>query len=124
MYLGGAQGGVWTMAYPYTGTWTPRTDSASSLATGAIALAPSNENIIYVGTGEGALSGDSYFGNGVLKSTDGGNTFSHISAVGYFTASSISKIVVDNSTPNTLYAGTLRGRGGARRTSSPDAAPY
>ncbi len=124
LYLGGAQGGMWTMAYPYTGTWTPKTDSASSLAIGAIALAPSNEDIIYVGTGEGALSGDSYFGDGVLKSIDGGNTFSKISAAGYFTASSISKIVVHETDPNTLYVGTLRGRGGARRTSSPDAAPY
>ena len=124
MYLGGAQGGVWTMAYPYTGTWTPRTDDASSLAIGAIALAPSNEDIVYVGTGEGALSGDSYFGHGVLKSEDGGNTFGQISAAGYFTNVSISKIVVDNSNPDVLYAGTLRGRGGARRTSPPDASPF
>jgi uncharacterized repeat protein (TIGR01451 family) len=124
MYVGGAQGGVWTMAYPYTGTWTPRTDQASSLAIGALALAPSNENIIYVGTGEGALSGDSYFGHGVLKSTNGGNTFSQISAAGYFTNVSISKIVVDPNNANTLYAGTLRGRGGARRTSPPDAQPF
>ncbi len=124
MYLGGAQGGVWTMAYPYTGTWTPKTDNASSLAIGALALAPSNENILYVGTGEGALSGDSYFGHGVLKSTDGGNTFSQISANGYFTNVSISKIVVDKTDPDTLYVGTLRGRGGARRTSPPDASPF
>jgi uncharacterized repeat protein (TIGR01451 family) len=123
MYLGGAQGGVWTMAYPYTGTWTPRTDDLASLAIGALALAPSNENIVYVGTGEGALSGDSYFGNGVLKSIDGGNTFTHISGT-YFTKTSISKIVVDPTNPNTLYAGTLRGRGGIRRTSPPDASTF
>src|SRR5512143_2065481 len=123
MYLGGAQGGVWTLASPYTGTWTPRTDSLASLAIGAIALAPSNENIVYVGTGEGALSGDSYFGNGVLKSIDGGSTFTHISGT-YFTKTSISKIVVDPTNPNTLYAGTLRGRGGIRRTSPPDASPF
>ncbi len=124
MYLGGAQGGVWTMASPYTGTWTPRTDFIGSLAIGAIALAPSNEDIVYVGTGEGALSGDSYFGNGVLKSVDGGTNFSHISAAGYFTKVSISKIVVDPTDPNTLYAGTLRGRGGNRRTSPPDASSF
>jgi len=124
MYLGGAQGGVWTLASPYTGTWTPRTDFIGSLAIGAIALAPSNEDIVYVGTGEGALSGDSYFGNGVLKSVDGGTTFSHISAAGYFTKVSISKIVVSETDPNTLYAGTLRGRGGSRRTSPPDASPF
>lgn len=124
IYLGGAQGGVWTMAYPYTSTWTPKTDQLSSLAIGAIALAPSNENIVYVGTGEGALSGDSYFGNGVLKSTDAGSSFFKVSAAGFFTNVSISKIVVNKTDPNTLYVGTLRGRGGARRTSPPDAPPF
>ncbi|HZY45807.1 MAG TPA: hypothetical protein VFF70_13795, partial [Anaerolineae bacterium] len=127
IYLGGAQGGVWESSWvtdTTTNQWTAKTDQLSSLAIGAIALAPSNESIIYVGTGEGALSGDSYFGNGVLKSTDAGNTFSKISASGYFTNVSISKIVVANADPNTLYAGTLRGRGGARRTSPPDASPF
>ncbi len=127
IYLGGAQGGVWESKWVTTTTtnqWTAKTDQLSSLAIGAIALAPSNESIIYVGTGEGALSGDSYFGNGVLKSTDAGNTFAKISASGYFTNVSISKIVVANADPNTLYAGTLRGRGGARRTSPPDASPF
>ena len=118
MYLGAAQGGVWVSTDPTTNGWTPKTDQLGSLAIGAIALAPSNEDIVYVGTGEGALSGDSYFGNGVLKSTDGGNTFSHISGT-FFNQVSISKIVVDATNPNHLYAGTLRGRGGARRVSPP-----
>jgi hypothetical protein len=74
MYLGGAQGGIW-ISSTLTTQWTPQTDQLGSLAIGAIALAPSNEDIIYVGTGEGALSGDSYFGNGVLKSIDAGQTF-------------------------------------------------
>ena len=60
----------------------------------------------------------------MLKSTNGGITFSHISAAGYFTKVSISKIVVSSTDPNTLYAGTLRGRGGSRRTSPPDASPF
>ena len=77
---------------------------------------------MYVGTGEGALSGDGYFGEGVLKSTDAGNSFVKISASGYFTDVSISKVVVDNNDPNTVYVGTLRGRGGVRRTSPPTAA--
>ena len=42
-------------------------------------VAPSDDNVIYVGTGEGALSGDSYAGNGIIKSTDGGNTWTHVS---------------------------------------------
>ena len=55
--LGAAQGGIWTYDPTGTGTWTPRTDNQDSLAIGAIAIAPSNDSIIYAGTGEGALSG-------------------------------------------------------------------
>ena len=61
---------------------------------GSLAVAPSNDNIVYGGTGEGHLSGDSYFGNGVLKSTDGGNTWTHVSG-DYFRGVAISRIVVD-----------------------------
>src|SRR5436305_6264040 len=59
--LGAAQGGIWTYN-PTTGAWTNRTDNLPSLATGALAVAPSNDLVVYDGTGEGALSGDSYFG--------------------------------------------------------------
>src|SRR5438477_133981 len=76
--LGAAQGGVWTMD-PGTGVWVARTDNLPSLSSGALAYAPSSPAVVYDGTGEGALSGDSYFGNGILKSTDGGTTWSHVS---------------------------------------------
>ena len=56
------------------GTWSAKTDDQPTQSIGALAIAPSNDAIVYAGTGEGALSGDSYFGNGILKSTDGGNT--------------------------------------------------
>jgi uncharacterized repeat protein (TIGR01451 family) len=110
--LGGAQGGIWT----FDGAWHNHTDNLPSLAIGALAVAPSNDAIIYAGTGEGALSGDSYFGNGVLKSTDGGQTWSHVSG-DYFVGVSMSRILVDPNDANHLYAAVLRGRGGARRTS-------
>jgi len=112
--LGAAQGGIWTYDAG-TGTWTPRTDDQDSLAIGAIAIAPSNDSIIYAGTGEGALSGDSMFGNGILRSTDGGIHWSHVSG-DYFQGVSTSGLVVDPTNPNHLYAAILRGRGGARRT--------
>ena len=115
--LGGAQGGIWTST-DSGGTWTPRTDDQDSLTVGALAVAPSNDAIIYAGTGEGALSGDSMFGNGILKSTDGGTTWSHVSG-DYFIGVSISRIVVDPANPSHLYAAILRGRGGARRVSPP-----
>jgi uncharacterized repeat protein (TIGR01451 family) len=122
MYLGGAQGGVW-ISSTLTTQWAPKTDQAGSLGVGAIALAPSNENIVYVGTGEGALSGDSYEGVGVLKSTNGGNSFTKVSG-NTFNHVSISRVVVHPTDPNTLYVATLRGRAGARRTTHPNPTQY
>ncbi|HJW21292.1 MAG TPA: hypothetical protein VJ506_02570 [Candidatus Limnocylindrales bacterium] len=115
LILGAAQGGIW-LYDPGTGTWAPKTDDLPSLSTGALAIAPSNDAIVYAGTGEGALSGDSYFGNGIMKSTDGGQTWSHVSG-DYFESVSIARLVVDPTNPDHLYAAVLRGRGGAHRTS-------
>jgi uncharacterized repeat protein (TIGR01451 family) len=116
--LGAAQGGIW-LYDPTTGTWTPETDNLASLSIGALAVAPSNDSIVYAGTGEGALSGDSYFGNGIMKSTDGGVTWAHVSG-DYFTAVSISALVVDPNNANHLFVSVLRGRGGAKRVTPPD----
>jgi len=74
VYMGGAEGGVWKTVDGGT-SWTPLTDSQVSLAVGAIALDPSNPNTIYVGTGEENFAIDSYYGAGILKSTDGGQTW-------------------------------------------------
>ena len=115
--LGGAQGGIWKWDGDLTtgaGTWTALTDNAISLAMGALAVAPSNDLVVYGGTGEGHLSGDSYFGNGILKSTDGGNTWNHVSG-DYFQGVAVSRLIVDPANPNHVYAAVLRGRGGSRR---------
>jgi photosystem II stability/assembly factor-like uncharacterized protein len=76
IYLGAATGGVWKSTNGGT-SWTTIFDQNNSLAIGGIAIAPGagNNNIIYVGTGELNFSGDSYYGAGVYKSTDGGNTW-------------------------------------------------
>lgn len=81
VYLGGAEGGVWKTTDGGM-NWTPLTDFQPSLATGSIALdtslcmgTPAHANAIYVGTGEEDFSVDSYYGAGVLKSTDGGSTW-------------------------------------------------
>jgi hypothetical protein len=66
VYLGTAQGGVWR-TLDGGATWTPIFDSAQSLSIGALALAPSNPSILYVGTGEPNNSADSYFGVGVYR---------------------------------------------------------
>ena len=95
-----------------------RRTTLPSLAIGALAIAPTNDNVVYAGTGEGALSGDSYFGNGILKSTDGGNTWAQVSG-DYFMGVLDLALVVDPTNASHLYAAVLRGRGGARRVSPP-----
>ena len=119
--LGAAQGGVWT--YDSTsGTWTPRSNAADTQSVGALAIAPSNDQIVYMGSGEAALSGDSYYGDGFYRSTDGGVTWSHVSTL--FTGQAVSSIVVDPNDAQHVYAATVRGRGGNHRTTSPTGAPY
>jgi uncharacterized repeat protein (TIGR01451 family) len=113
--LGAAQGGIW-LYDPASGAWSPKSDSEGTQSIGALAVAPSDDSIVYAGTGEGSLAGDSYFGNGVLKSTDGGNTWSSISGDN-FRGVSISRVVVDPTNASRVLVATTRGRGGARRTS-------
>src|SRR5438132_895305 len=69
VYIGAAEGGVWKTTDGGS-NWTPLTDNQPSLATGSIALDPNNPDIVYVGTGEENFAVDSYYGAGILKSTD------------------------------------------------------
>jgi uncharacterized repeat protein (TIGR01451 family) len=119
--LGAAQGGVWTYDSA-SKTWLSRTKDSDTQSVGALAIAPSNDSIVYMGSGEGALSGDSYYGDGIYRSTDGGVNWKHVSS--RFTGQAVSDIVVDPGNPNHLYAATLRGRGGARRVTAPTETPY
>jgi hypothetical protein len=77
VYLGAAMGGVWKTTDGGT-TWAALTDTQPSLAIGSIALDPSNPDIIYAGTGEANFAGDNYYGAGVLKSTDGGASWTNL----------------------------------------------
>src|SRR4051812_35575520 len=117
IYAGGAQGGLWRYD-PNTTTWTSLTDNLPTLAVGAVALAPSNENVIYLATGEGDLSGDSYTGDGVWKSTNAGATWSHVSG-SKFVGATVSRLIVSPTNPNKVYVATIRGRGGVRRVTPP-----
>lgn len=79
VYLGGAFGGIWKTT-DGGANWTPLTDGQPSIATGSIAIDPNSCTpapctTIYVGTGEENFAIDSYYGAGVLKSIDGGNTW-------------------------------------------------
>lgn len=77
IYLGTAAGGVWKTINAGQ-TWLPISDSQASLAIGAIAVDPNNPNNVFVGTGEPDYSGDSYYGQGLLKSTNAGQTWTLI----------------------------------------------
>jgi photosystem II stability/assembly factor-like uncharacterized protein len=77
VYLGTAAGGVWKTTDGGT-TWTPLTDQQASLAIGAVAVDPNNPSTVFAGTGEPDFSTDSYYGQGLLKSTDAGATWTLI----------------------------------------------
>lgn len=118
VYVAGAQGGVWKTvnALAATPTWTPLTDHQPSLAVGDIAIDPVNPNIVYTGTGEPNGSCDSYYGRGILRSADGGTTWTQLAATvgGPFDSQAVSKILIDpatagSTTTTTLWASTVIG---------------
>jgi photosystem II stability/assembly factor-like uncharacterized protein len=74
IYVGAAFGGVWKTTNSGA-TWVPKTDNLASLSSGALAIDPVNTNIIYYATGEATYSAASYYGRGVFKSTNGGDTW-------------------------------------------------
>src|SRR5256886_16514571 len=76
-YFGAVAGGVWKTQNGGL-TWTPMTDKTGIMSIGAIAVAPSDPNVVYVGTGESCIRGNISYGDGMYKSVDGGKTWSHI----------------------------------------------
>jgi photosystem II stability/assembly factor-like uncharacterized protein len=109
LFAGGAQGGVWKSVDGGT-SWTPLTDAQCSLAVGSITIDPVNPSIIYVGTGEQNNSADSYYGCGVLRSTDGGSTWTQLGASTFVTTNGgarIGHIIIDKSTAGSTTSTTL-----------------
>lgn len=108
-YVGGADGGVWRT--PNGGeTWEPITGRMPTSSIGAIALDPTDEQTIYVGTGESNYANHSRYGLGVFKSTDGGDTWEHL-AEEVFGGRCFSKIQVNHQNPQILYASITRAGG-------------
>jgi len=110
VYAGGASGGVWKTTDAGL-TWKPLTDFQASLATGSLAIAPSAPQTIFVGTGEANESCDSYFGAGILKSTDSGATWTQLAAA-TFANQSIAKIVIHPTNPLMVWAASTTGAAG------------
>jgi len=102
-YIGVNNGGVWKTT-DYGRIWTPIFDSQPTGSIGDIAVAPSNPNIIYVGSGEGIQRPDLSTGDGIYKSTDAGRSWTHL---GLRDAQQIGSIVVDPRNPNRLFVAAL-----------------
>jgi photosystem II stability/assembly factor-like uncharacterized protein len=98
-YMAPNNGGVWKST-DFGQTWNPIFDAQPTGSIGALAVAPSNPDIIYVGSGEGLRRPDLSTGDGIYKSTDAGRTWQHL---GLREAQQIANIIVDPKDPNRLF---------------------
>ncbi len=113
LYAGGAQGGVWR-SDDAGANWRPLTDQECSLAMGSIAIDPVNPEIIYAGTGEQHFSGDSYYGCGVLRTFDAGETWEQLGVQAFLSRRSegsggarIARVVIDRASAGSTSSTTV-----------------
>jgi photosystem II stability/assembly factor-like uncharacterized protein len=102
-YIAATNGGVWKTT-DYGIVWKPIFDEQPTGSIGALAVAPSNPNIVYVGSGEGLQRPDLSTGDGIYKSTDAGKTWSHL---GLRDGQQIPQIIVDPRNPERLFVAVL-----------------
>jgi photosystem II stability/assembly factor-like uncharacterized protein len=102
-YFGSVGGGVWKTVNSGR-TWTPVFDEQPVASIGAIAVAPSSPNVVYVGTGEADMRSQISYGNGVYKSSDAGKTWAHLGLDG---TRQISRVVVDPREAGVVFVAAL-----------------
>ncbi|MDE1938996.1 MAG: glycosyl hydrolase [Alphaproteobacteria bacterium] len=102
-YFGAVAGGIWKTT-DAGATWEPLTDHTPISSVGAIAVAPSNHNILYAGAGEGAPRGDITYGDGIYKSVDGGKTWT---SLGLKDTRQIGALIVDPNNPDIVLVAAL-----------------
>jgi photosystem II stability/assembly factor-like uncharacterized protein len=102
-YIAANDGGIWKTD-DYGRTWNPLFDDQPTSSIGALAIAPSDPNIIYAGSGEGLQRPDLSVGDGIYKSTDGGKTWRHL---GLRDGQQIPAILVDPGDPNRVFVAVL-----------------
>ena len=102
-YMAQVNGGVWKTADAGR-TWQPIFDEQPTQSVGAIAVAPSDPNTIYVGSGEGLPRPDLSVGDGVYRSNDAGRTWRHL---GLRDAQQIPQIAIDPANPNRVFVAAL-----------------
>ena len=112
IYAGSAGGGVWKSS-DGGASWVPLTDHEVSIAAGGLAVVATagQPDTIYVGTGSSDFSTQNLYGQGILKSSDGGKTWEQLAAA-TFNRLSFASLKVDDANPNVLYAGTTFGFSG------------
>ncbi len=102
-YVGAASGGIWKTTDGGL-NWKPVFDDKPVHAIGALALAPSNPEIVYAGTGESFIRSNVSIGNGIWKSTDGGDSWNQM---GLENSGRIGRIVVHPTNPDIVYVAAL-----------------
>lgn len=103
IYVGAGSGGLWKTTNHGT-TWSPIFDDQPTFAMGSMAIAPSEPDVLWLGTGEVLMARSSYSGLGIFKSLDAGESWQHM---GLADSYHIPKIVIDPKDPNTVYAAAL-----------------
>jgi photosystem II stability/assembly factor-like uncharacterized protein len=103
MYAATRSGGLWKTTNAGT-SWSPISDSVGAAAVGAVALAPSNPAIVWMGTGDQANARSSYSGKGLFKSMDGGATWQ---SVGLTDSHHIARIVIHPTNPELVYVAAM-----------------
>ena len=102
-YVGTADGGVFRTTNGGT-TWTAEFQHQPVLSIGALAVDPTNAEVVWAGTGEGNVRNNVSFGDGVYKSTDGGAHWTHLGLAGTL---QIPRIVIDPRDPNTVFVAAM-----------------
>jgi photosystem II stability/assembly factor-like uncharacterized protein len=103
IYVASASGGLWKTINNGT-TFTPVFEKEHTVSIGAVAVAPSNPDVVWVGTGEANPRNSVSWGDGVYKSTDGGKTWRNMGLKG---SAHIGRIAVDPREPDTVYVAAL-----------------
>lgn len=103
IYVGVGSGNLWKTENNGT-TWKAIFDEESAFAIGAVAVAPSDPNIVWVGTGEILMARSSYSGTGVFKSTNAGETWEHM---GLPESHHVGRVLIDPVDPNIVYVSAL-----------------
>ncbi len=103
IYAGSACGGIFKTKDAGQ-NWLPVFDDQAYLSIGHIAINPKNSNTVYAGTGDVNISGSAFIGNGIYKSTNGGESWAHL---GLVQESIISKVRINPSDTNIVYAAAM-----------------